>query len=87
MNTLVQLLIAFSKRGMGEMKNMEPAKMVKLRLIFLAPSRGLIGYSTEFMTMTRGYGIMSHTFEKYAPVIKNWNPVVKRVLLYIHECW
>ena len=62
-----------SKRK-GEMKNMEPGENGQTRLIFLAPSRGLIGYSTEFMTQTRGYGIMSHTFEKYAPVIKNWNP-------------
>ncbi|MDO4903776.1 MAG: translational GTPase TypA [Limosilactobacillus sp.] len=58
----------------GEMKNMEPSQNGQTRLIFLVPSRGLIGYSTEFMTLTRGYGIMSHTFEKYAPVIKNWNP-------------
>ena len=64
---------SLSKRK-GGMKNMEPGENGQTRLIFLAPSRGLIGYSTEFMTMTRGYGIMSHTFEKYAPVIKNWNP-------------
>ena len=64
---------SLSKRK-GVMKNMEPGENGQTRLIFLAPSRGLIGYSTEFMTMTRGYGIMSHTFEKYAPVIKNWNP-------------
>ncbi len=64
---------SLSKRK-GEMKNMEPSDNGQTRLIFLAPSRGLIGYSTEFMTMTRGYGILSHTFEKYAPVIKNWNP-------------
>ncbi len=64
---------SLSKRK-GEMKNMEPGENGQTRLIFLAPSRGLIGYSTEFMTQTRGYGIMSHTFEKYAPVIKNWNP-------------
>ena len=64
---------SLSKRK-GEMKNMEPGENGQTSLIFLAPSRGLIGYSTEFMTQTRGYGIMSHTFEKYAPVIKNWNP-------------
>ena len=61
-------------RRKGEMKNMEPSQNGQTRLIFLVPSRGLIGYSTEFMTLTRGYGILSHTFEKYAPVIKNWNP-------------
>lgn len=64
---------SLSKRK-GEMQNMEPSENGQTRLIFLAPSRGLIGYSTEFMTQTRGYGIMNHTFEKYAPVIKNWNP-------------
>lgn len=64
---------SLSKRK-GEMQNMEPGENGQTRLIFLAPSRGLIGYSTEFMTLTRGYGIMNHTFEKYAPVIKNWNP-------------
>ncbi|HJA47533.1 MAG TPA: translational GTPase TypA [Limosilactobacillus coleohominis] len=58
----------------GEMKNMEPDNNGQTRLTYLVPSRGLIGYSTEFMSITRGYGIMSHTFEKYAPVIKNWNP-------------
>ncbi|WP_251546983.1 translational GTPase TypA [Limosilactobacillus caecicola] len=58
----------------GEMTNMEPDNNGQTRLTYLVPSRGLIGYSTEFMSITRGYGIMSHTFEKYAPVIKNWNP-------------
>lgn len=58
----------------GEMQNMESEGNGQTRLTFLAPSRGLIGYSTEFLTMTGGYGIMSHTFEKYLPVIKNWNP-------------
>lgn len=58
----------------GEMQNMESTDNGQTRLTFLAPSRGLIGYSTEFMSMTRGYGIMNHTFEKYAPVIRGWNP-------------
>ncbi len=38
------------------------------RLIYTIPSRGLIGFSTEFMTLTRGYGIMNHTFKEYAPI-------------------
>lgn len=58
----------------GEMQNMESTDNGQSRLTFIAPSRGLIGYSTEFMSMTRGYGILNHTFEKYAPVIKNWHP-------------
>ncbi len=58
----------------GEMKNMESDANGQTRMTFLAPSRGLIGYSTEFLTMTGGYGIMNHTFEEYLPVIKNWEP-------------
>ncbi|VDG20732.1 translational GTPase TypA [Lactiplantibacillus mudanjiangensis] len=58
----------------GEMTNMESTGNNQTRLTFIAPSRGLIGYSTEFLSLTRGYGIMNHTFSKYMPVIKNWNP-------------
>lgn len=58
----------------AEMKNMTSLGNGQTRLDFLAPSRGLIGYSNEFMSMTGGYGIMNHTFETYAPAIKNWNP-------------
>lgn len=38
------------------------------RLIFNVPARGLIGYTTEFMSITRGYGILNHTFESYEPM-------------------
>lgn len=58
----------------GEMRNMEPTGTGTTRMEFLVPSRGLIGYSTEFMSLTRGYGIYNHTFETYAPVVKNWSP-------------
>ena len=58
----------------GEMQNMENEGNGQTRLTFLVPSRGLIGYSTEFLSATGGYGIMNHTFEKYAPVVKNWEP-------------
>ncbi|UQS85520.1 translational GTPase TypA [Apilactobacillus apisilvae] len=58
----------------GNMQNMENVGNGQTRLTFLAPSRGLIGYSAEFLSLTRGYGIMNHTFEKYMPVVKNWNP-------------
>ena len=40
----------------------------QVRLIYTIPSRGLIGFSTDFMTLTRGYGIMSHTFKDYRPM-------------------
>ncbi|KRN13707.1 stress response membrane GTPase [Fructilactobacillus fructivorans] len=58
----------------GEMKNMENVGNGQVRMTFLAPSRGLIGYSTQFLSLTRGYGIMNHSFSKYLPAIKNWNP-------------
>jgi GTP-binding protein len=58
----------------GEMRNMEPTGTGTTRMDFLVPSRGLIGYSTEFMSLTRGYGIYNHTFESYGPIVKNWNP-------------
>ena len=51
----------------GEMQDMQNTGNGQIRLIFLVPSRGLIGYSTEFLSLTRGYGIMSHTFEAYLP--------------------
>ena len=39
----------------------------QVRLNYTIPSRGLIGFSTDFMTLTKGYGIMNHTFKEYAP--------------------
>ena len=40
----------------------------QVKLLYTIPSRGLIGFSTEFMTMTKGYGIMSHTYKEYRPL-------------------
>lgn len=54
----------------GEMIDMVNNGNGQVKLVFLAPARGLIGYSTEFLSMTRGYGIMNHTFDQYLPVIK-----------------
>ncbi|MEG0254505.1 MAG: translational GTPase TypA [Vagococcus sp.] len=53
----------------AEMQDMINSGNGQVRLIFLAPARGLIGYSTEFMSLTRGYGIMNHTFDSYLPVL------------------
>ena len=39
-----------------------------VRLIYTIPSRGLIGFTTDFMTMTKGYGILNHTFKEFLPV-------------------
>ncbi|AOT56160.1 translational GTPase TypA [Weissella soli] len=58
----------------GEMQNMESVGNGQTRLTYMAPSRGLIGFATEFMTLTRGYGIYNHTYSEYRPVIKNWQP-------------
>ncbi len=51
----------------GERRDMRPSGGGKTRLTFLAPTRGLIGYQGEFMTDTRGTGIMSRLFHGYAP--------------------
>ena len=54
----------------GEMLDMINNGNGQVRLIFNVPARGLIGYSTEFLTLTRGYGIMNHTFDSYQPMAK-----------------
>lgn len=54
----------------AEMQDMIHTGNGQVRLIFLAPARGLIGYSTEFMSLTRGYGIMHHTFDQYLPLLQ-----------------
>ena len=54
----------------GEMLDMSNTGNGQMRLVFLVPARGLIGYRTEFMSMTSGYGILNHTFEEYRPAIK-----------------
>ena len=51
----------------GEMLDMRPSGGGKTRLTFSAPSRGLIGYHGEFLSDTRGTGIMNRLFEKYGP--------------------
>ncbi|MGE5147683.1 MAG: translational GTPase TypA, partial [Candidatus Eiseniibacteriota bacterium] len=51
----------------SELKEMRPSGGGKTRLVFLAPSRALIGYHGEFMTDTRGTGIMNKLFHAYAP--------------------
>ncbi|WP_085505515.1 translational GTPase TypA [Thalassobacillus devorans] len=52
----------------GEMQDMVNDGNGQVRLEFLVPSRGLIGYTTEFLSQTRGYGILNHTFDGYAPL-------------------
>jgi len=55
-------------RRRGELKDMQPDGKGRVRLEYRIPARGLIGFQGEFMTMTRGTGIMAHVFDDYAPV-------------------
>lgn len=75
-----RLLIDIPEESMGsvmeslgarkaEMVNMVNTGSGQVRLEFLIPARGLIGYSTNFLTLTRGYGVMNHAFDSYAPVV------------------
>ncbi|MGL4574771.1 MAG: translational GTPase TypA, partial [Burkholderiaceae bacterium] len=52
----------------GELTNMESDSRGRTRLEYRIPARGLIGFQTEFMSMTRGTGLMSHIFDGYSPV-------------------
>ncbi|AQU79939.1 MULTISPECIES: translational GTPase TypA [Planococcus] len=52
----------------GEMLDMVNNGSGQVRMVFNVPARGLIGYTTEFLTQTRGYGIINHTFDSYQPV-------------------
>lgn len=52
----------------GEMVDMVNNGSGQVRLTFMVPARGLIGYTTEFLTLTRGYGIINHTFDSYQPM-------------------
>jgi GTP-binding protein len=49
----------------GEMQEMKPSGVGKIRLVFLVPSRGLIGYQSEFMTDTKGTGVLNRIFHSY----------------------
>jgi len=62
-----KIMEELGRRG-GELQDMVPDGKGRVRLDYSIPSRGLIGFHMEFMTLTRGTGIKSHVFEKYAPV-------------------
>ena len=55
-------------RRRGDLQNMEPDGKGRVRLEYRSPARGLIGFQGEFMTLTRGTGLMSHVFDEYAAV-------------------
>ncbi len=51
----------------GELTDMSPDGKGRIRMDFMIPSRGLIGFQTEFMTLTSGSGLLYHTFDHYGP--------------------
>lgn len=59
------IMQAMQERG-GDLGNMSPDGKGRVRLDFLIPSRGLIGFQTDFMTMTSGSGLIYHVFDRYA---------------------
>jgi len=54
----------------GDLLNMEPDGKGRVRLEYMIPARGLIGFQTEFMTTTSGTGILNHVFDHYGPMKK-----------------
>jgi GTP-binding protein len=54
----------------GDLLNMVPDGQGRVRLEYMIPSRGLIGFQTEFMTATSGTGLLYHVFDHYGPVKK-----------------
>jgi len=52
----------------GDLQDMISDERGRVRLDYRIPARGLIGFQSEFMTMTRGTGLMSHVFDEYAPM-------------------
>jgi len=54
----------------GDMLNMVPDGKGRIRLEYMMPSRGLIGFQTEFMTATSGSGLLYHVFDHYGPMKK-----------------
>src|SRR5690606_22391391 len=60
---------AVERRGLrkGQLRNVEPVGTGRVRLEYLIPARGLIGFQTEFKTLTAGTGLLFHVFDHYAP--------------------
>ncbi|HME37697.1 MAG TPA: translational GTPase TypA [Steroidobacteraceae bacterium] len=63
------IMSALGSRG-AELKDMQADGRGRIRLDYLVPSRGLIGFQTEFRTMTRGTGLLHHVFDHYGPVVQ-----------------
>ncbi len=54
----------------AELKNMEPSEKGRIKLDFIAPSRGMIGFRSQFLTLTSGTGILTSIFDHYGPAKK-----------------
>lgn len=63
------IMVTIGERN-GELINMDAKETVTV-LKYIIPSRGLLGYMTNFMTLTKGYGILSHTYREYRPITAN----------------
>lgn len=56
-------------RRRGELQDMQPDGKGRVRIEYRIPARGLIGFQGEFLTLTRGTGIISHVFDEYGPLV------------------
>jgi len=63
------IMMALGSRG-AELKDMQADGRGRVRLDYMIPSRGLIGFQTEFRTMTRGTGLLHHVFDHYGPLMQ-----------------
>jgi GTP-binding protein len=63
------IMSALGSRG-AELKDMQADGRGRIRLDYMVPSRGLIGFQTEFRTMTRGTGLLHHVFDHYGPLVQ-----------------
>ncbi len=55
----------------GELSDMVPDGKGRVRLTYIIPARGLIGFQTDFLTLTSGTGLMNHVFKQYAPALQH----------------
>ena len=70
------IMVTIGERN-GELINMDAKETVTV-LKYIIPSRGLLGYMTNFMTLTKGYGILSHTYREYRPITAS--PIGERII-------
>jgi GTP-binding protein len=61
----------------GQLKNMESDGKGRVRLDYMIPARGLIGFQNEFRTLTQGSGLLFHVFDHYGP--RETGPIAKRI--------